>query len=95
MIANAINSSNDGKFSALIISHYSKLYTMVKPTHVHIIVDGRIIKSGDYSLIERVDKEGYSWIEKEYGVSITKTENKAQVSLGTCAIKEKISYGND
>ena len=95
MIANAINTSSDGKFSSLIISHYSKLYTMVKPTHVHIIVDGKIIKSGDYSLIERVDKEGYSWIEKEYGVSIAKQEVKTQTTLGTCAIKEKISYGSN
>lgn len=95
MIANAINSSNDGKFSALIISHYSKLYTLVKPTHVHIIVDGKIITSGDYSLIERVDKEGYSWIEKEYGISIAKEESKKVVSLGTCAIKEKIGNGNN
>ena len=95
MIANAINTPNNDKFSALIISHYSKLYTMVKPTHVHIIVDGKIIKSGDYSLIERVDKEGYSWIEKEYGISISKQENVKQVSLGTCAIKETISHGNN
>lgn len=95
MIANAINNSNDGIFSSLIISHYSKLYTLVKPTHVHIIVDGKIIATGDYSLIARVDKEGYSWIEKEYGVSIAKQESKKVVSLGTCAIKEKISDGNN
>lgn len=95
MIANAINSSNDGDFSALIISHYSKLYTLVKPTHVHIIVDGKIITSGDYSLIERVDKEGYGWIEKEYGISITKEEPKKLVSLGTCAIKENTDHGNN
>jgi Fe-S cluster assembly ATP-binding protein len=95
MIANAINTPGNDKFSALIISHYSKLYTMVKPTHVHIIVDGKIITSGDYSLIERVDKEGYSWIEKEYGVSITKQDAKKVVSLGTCAIKETISHGSN
>ena len=95
MIANAINTPGNDKFSALIISHYSKLYTMVKPTHVHIIVDGKIVTSGDYSLIERVDKEGYAWIEKEFGVSIAKQETKKVVSLGTCAIKEKISHGSN
>lgn len=95
MIANAINTSNDGVFSSLIISHYSKLYTLVKPTHVHIIVDGKIIQTGDYSLIEKVDREGYAWIEKEYGVSISKTEEKTQTTLGSCAIKEKITYGNN
>ncbi len=95
MIASAINNSNNGEFSALIISHYSKLYTLVKPTHVHIIVDGKIVTSGDYKLIERVDREGYSWIEREYGVSITKEETKKVVSLGTCAVKESIGHGNN
>lgn len=95
MIAKAINESNDGIFSSLIISHYSKLYTLVKPTHVHIIVDGKIITSGDYSLIEKVDREGYSWIEKEYGVSIVKEESRKQVVLGTCAVKESISHGSN
>ena len=95
MIANAINTPGNDKFSALIISHYSKLYTMVKPTHVHIIVDGKIVTSGDYSLIERVDKEGYTWIEKEFGISIAKQETNKVVSLGTCAIKEKMGHGSN
>ena len=95
MIANALNASRDGNFSTLIISHYSKLYKLVKPTHVHIIVDGKIVTSGDYSLIERVDKEGYAWIEKEYHVSIAKEESKPQVSLGTCAIKEVTVNGSN
>ena len=95
MISNAINNIDNEKFSALIISHYSKLYTLVKPSHVHIIVDGKIVTSGDYSLIEKVDNEGYAWLEKEYGITISKEENKKQVSLGTCAIKEKISNGSN
>jgi Fe-S cluster assembly ATP-binding protein len=91
MIAKSINSMLDGKFSCLIISHYSKLYKLIKPTHVHIIVDGRIVTSGDHSLIERVDSEGYKWIEKEFGVSINK-ENK-KVMLGTCNVKESVING--
>lgn len=92
MIAKAINSMLDGKFSCLIISHYSKLYKLIKPTHVHIIIDGKIITSGGYELIERVDKEGYKWIEKEFGVSISKEENKRPV-LGSCSVKESVSNG--
>lgn len=92
MIAKAINSMLDGKFSCLIISHYSKLYKLIKPTHVHIIIDGKIITSGDYKLIERVDNEGYKWIEKEYGISISKEENKRTV-LGSCSVKESVSNG--
>ena len=92
MIAKAINSMLDGKFSCLIISHYSKLYKLIKPTHVHIIVDGKIVTSGDNSLIERVDKEGYKWVEKEFGVSVNKEENK-KISIGTCSVKESVSNG--
>ena len=91
MIAKSINSMLDGKFSCLIISHYSKLYKLIKPTHVHIIVDGRIVTSGDSSLIDRVDNEGYKWIEKEFGVNINKENNK--VMLGTCNVKESVSNG--
>lgn len=91
MIAKAINSMLDGKFSCLIISHYSKLYKLIKPTHVHIIVDGRIVTSGDKSLIDRVDLEGYKWLEKEYGVSISK--EKSKVMLGSCTVKESVNNG--
>ena len=92
MVSNALNESKNDEFSALIISHYSKLYKLIKPTHVHIIIDGKIITSGDHSLIERVDNEGYKWIEKEYGVSVSKDENK-KISLGSCSVKESVSNG--
>ena len=92
MVAKSINSMLDGKFSCLIISHYSKLYKLIKPTHVHIIVDGRIVTSGNSSLIEKVDSEGYKWLEKEYGVSISKETNN-KVMLGTCNVKESVSNG--
>jgi Fe-S cluster assembly ATP-binding protein len=92
MISKSINSMLDGEFSCLIISHYSKLYKLIKPTHVHIIVDGKIIVSGDEKLIDRVDEEGYKWIEKEFGVSVSKEVNK-KVMLGTCNVKESVNHG--
>lgn len=92
MIAKAINSMLSDKFSCLIVSHYSKLYKLIKPMHVHIIVDGKIVTSGDSSLIEKVDNEGYKWLEKEFGVSVNKNTTK-KVSLGTCNVKESVSNG--
>ena len=56
------------------------------------IVDGKIVTSGDYTLIEKVDREGYKWIEKEFGVSINK-EHNSKVMLGTCNVKESVSNG--
>ena len=58
---------------------------MIKPTHVHIIVDGKIILSGGVDLLERVNKEGYKFLAKEYGVKLTK--EKKQVLLESCGNK--------
>ena len=76
--------------SFLVISHYARLFKLIKPTRSLIMINGRIVKEGDYSLIEKIDKEGFEWLEKE-GISIKKEEiNKSlnKVSIGVCATKE-------
>ncbi len=50
--------------SILLITHYHRLLELVKPDLVHIIIDGKIKKSGDFSLAERIEAEGYDWISK-------------------------------
>ena len=61
--------------SILIITHYQRLLDYIKPTHVHIMKDGTIIKSGDNSLVDYIEKNGYDKIEKK------------EIS-GTCIVKE-------
>lgn len=85
IVANTINEMKGPNFGAVIISHYSKLYEMIEPTHVHIIVDGKIILSGGKELLDRVNQEGYEFIEKEYGIKLKKEKKK--ISIGTCAVK--------
>ena len=65
----------------LLITHYQRLLDYIKPTHVHIISEGKIIKTGDYSLVKEIEKEGFQNIS-----------TKKVTSIGTCAIKEKISH---
>ncbi|MCM2325635.1 MAG: Fe-S cluster assembly ATPase SufC, partial [Candidatus Woesearchaeota archaeon] len=48
----------------LIITHYQRILHHIKPDFVHIFHDGRIVKSGDYSLAEEVEKIGYKGFEK-------------------------------
>lgn len=50
--------------AALIITHHKNLIANIKPDYVHVIVDGRIVKSGDASIIERIEDEGFSWIKE-------------------------------
>ncbi len=51
------------KISALAITHYQRLLDHLQPHHVHIIVDGKIVKSGGFELVEQLDAEGYEeWL---------------------------------
>ena len=74
----------------LVISHYARLYDLIPPPRVAIMINGRIRVNGDSTLIERIDREGYEWIKRELGIEIEK-ENPGMnnVSIGVCAAKEK------
>ena len=55
-----------GKEKALIlITHYSRLLELVRPDFVHIFMAGKIQKSGDFTLAEEIEKQGYDWISKK------------------------------
>lgn len=49
----------------VIVSHNEKLFKEIKPNKVCLILDGKIVEVGDYSLVEKVNKEGYKWIKKK------------------------------
>lgn len=58
-VANVINSMLDGKRSVLMITHYDRLLELIKPDFVHVIKDGKIVKTGDYNLALELDKKGF------------------------------------
>jgi len=53
---------NEYKPSILLITHYQRLLEYIKPTHVHIMRDGKIIKNGDIKLIKEIEEKGYDSI---------------------------------
>ncbi len=69
IVAKEVNSAKNDGFGAIIVSHYERLYSMIKPTHAHIIIDGKIVKSGGYELVEKIDTNGYEWIKEELGLN--------------------------
>jgi Fe-S cluster assembly ATP-binding protein len=76
----------------IIVSHYERFYQLIQPTHVHVILDGKIVLSGNQDLVNRIDTEGYDWIAQAYGVQIVKeikTRPVTATSIGTCAVKER------
>ena len=50
--------------SMILITHYHRLLELVRPDFVHVIIDGQIKKSGDFSLVEKIEAQGYDWISK-------------------------------
>lgn len=58
----------------LIITHYQRLLNYVEPDFVHVMMQGRIVKSGGKELAERLENEGYEWIKEELGIEDEKIE---------------------
>ena len=93
IVADAIvELQKESEMGLMVVSHYERFYQLLKPTHAHVLVDGKIVVSGDADLVSKIDQEGYDWIEKEYGVKV-KEESKpisaAKFSLGSCAAQVK------
>ena len=59
IIANGVNTSRNSKKSFLIITHYQRLLEYIKPDFVHVLSDGKIIKTGCGELAEELEKTGY------------------------------------
>jgi len=65
LVANGINVMRSPKRSMLVVTHYQRLLDYVAPDFVHVLVDGRIVKSGDADLARNLEKHGYGWIVEE------------------------------
>lgn len=61
---NAMNYFESEKPAVLLITHYQRLLEYIKPTHVHIMVDGAIVKSGDATLVKEIETFGYDKFKK-------------------------------
>ena len=59
VVANGVNSSRNKKKSFLVITHYQRLLNYIKPDFVHVLSDGKIVKSGCSELAEELEKTGY------------------------------------
>ena len=53
--------------SLIVITHYPKILNYLKPTHVHIMIDGKIVKTGNLELIDYLEKEGYESLTNSSG----------------------------
>ena len=65
IVASGVNSMKSEQRAFLVITHYQRLLTYIVPDFVHVLSNGRIIKSGDKQLALELEEKGYAWIEEE------------------------------
>ena len=68
VVSKGVNAMRGEGFGALIITHYQRLLDYITPDVVHIMMDGRVVKTGDSELAKRLEKEGYAKIAEELGL---------------------------
>jgi len=64
IVANGVNQYRSSENSFLVITHYQRLLNYLKPDFIHVLIDGKIVKSGDMSLASTLEEKGYAWLEK-------------------------------
>jgi Fe-S cluster assembly ATP-binding protein len=63
IVANGVNALRSRDRAFLVITHYQRLLNYIVPDYVHVLVDGRIVKSGGKNLALELEDKGYGWIE--------------------------------
>jgi len=65
IVAAGVNSLRSPERSMVLVTHYERLLELIVPDRVHVLADGRIVKSGDRTLARELDERGYDWIQAE------------------------------
>jgi Fe-S cluster assembly ATP-binding protein len=65
IVAEGVNAMRGDKLGVLLITHYQRLLDYIVPDFVHVMYDGRIVKSGDKSLALELEAKGYDWVKTE------------------------------
>lgn len=77
VVAEGVNALSGPELGVLIITHYQRLLNYIKPNYVHIMLDGRIVESGDAELALHLEEHGYDWVREKYDAVPEGQENIA------------------
>ena len=65
IVANGVNKLKNKDNAILVITHYQRLLEYIVPDYVHVLFDGKIVKSGGKELALKLEERGYDWIKEE------------------------------
>ena len=67
IVANGVNALRSPERSMLVVTHYQRLLNYIVPDHVHVLSEGRIVRSGGKELALELEEKGYGWVETGVG----------------------------
>ncbi|WP_413058588.1 Fe-S cluster assembly ATPase SufC [Sporosarcina sp. 179-K 3D1 HS] len=68
IVSNGINEMRGEGFGCLMITHYQRLLNYITPDYVHVMMQGKVVKSGGAELAKKLEEQGYDWIKEELGI---------------------------
>jgi feS assembly ATPase sufC len=77
VVSRGVNLMRGDNFGALLITHYQRLLNYIEPDFVHVMMGGKIVKTGDASLAKRLENEGYAKLRDELGLDIKLVDEDA------------------
>jgi Fe-S cluster assembly ATP-binding protein len=76
-VAEGINATLSPEMGVLMITHYQRMLNYVKPDVVHVMMDGRIVMTGDEELSHQLEANGYDWVREQVGLPLGMTDEVA------------------
>ena len=70
IVSEGVNNFRGPQKSVLLVTHYQRILDYISPDFVHVLVDGRIVKSGDAELALELEQKGYEWIRESSGTKV-------------------------
>ena len=64
-VSDGVNALRSPDRAIIIVTHYQRLLNFIEPDFVHVLIDGRMVKSGGKELALELEEKGYSWVEQE------------------------------
>ena len=63
IVSNGVNALKSKENATVVVTHYQRLLDYIVPDFVHVLMDGKIVKSGDKNLALKLEEKGYDWIK--------------------------------
>ena len=70
IVSKGVNKLVHPGFGLLVITHYERILRYIKPSHIHVLIDGRIAYSGGPDLVKELETKGYDWVREQFGKEV-------------------------